>query len=538
MFSTEKGKELSEDDIDPSLVKDFLRDIGSKIGNQDLDNPRQLYENMKLVRSMGDREEEGKLVNVLVPRNVALLFFNRAPDEYFRGAKTEITIYDADKEVMEDLKKTGPIDQQIKDTLEYILATTKEEESPTFVEYPRRAVREAVVNAFYHRGYEPEHSDHVKVRIYPSHIDIISYPGPHQSLQPTHFLEDSDMPPVKTRNRRVGGFLVERMLAEEKGTGVRTIFRSMKHNGNFMPAFQFDETYFCVRLPRHPKFMVRELLKTTNQLCAGGEKRKAVDQLLGFLAKHPEIRYDSLFQKLIELHDNDKNHPNVQQYAEFITERLERRVDLASELRKWAELYKRSEKPLDVVSAGVHIVECLVKEDATSDDLQKVTDIAIAAIECSIEDRDLRLQANQIAHQLFQAMGKVTKTDAFVSFQYACCKFNLYRLNTRGSRGPRARKELSSYLRDAEVCVNDALQLTSEEKTKHLARQHRQLGYIHSQLRGIKMSTIKDVIDDYDKARVYNPEIHISQLFVPAEFSTRYKLEKQATSFSPPGRRK
>ena len=529
---------MSEDDIDPSLVEDFLRDIGSNIQNQDLDNPRQLYENMRLVRSMGDREEEGKLVKVLIPRNVALLFFNRAPDEYFRGAKTEITIYDADKEVMEDEKKTGPIDQQIKDTLEYILDTTKEEESPTFVEYPRKAVREAVVNAFYHRGYEPEHCDPVKVRIYPSHIDIISYPGPHQSLQPTHFLEGSDMPPVKTRNRRVGEFLVKRMLAEEKGTGLRTIFRSMKRNGNFTPAFQFDETYFCVRLPRHPKFMVREILKTTNQLCTRGEKREAVNQLLEFLAKHPEIRYDSLFQKLIEL-DDDKNHPNVLQYGEFITERLERRVALASELCKWSELYKCSVKPLDDVSAGVQIVKSLVKEGATSDDLKKAIEIAVAKVEENILDRDLKLQANQIAHQLFQAMGGVTKTDAVVSFQYACCKFNLYILNTK-DKGVRERKELSFYLKEAEVCVNDALQLTSEENTHHLATQHCTLGYIHSQLRGIKMSTISNVTDYYDKAKVCNPEIHINQLFIPAGLSTRYKLEKTATPFSesPPGRRK
>lgn len=143
----------------------------------------------------------------------------------------------------------------------------------------RKAVREAVVNAFYHRGYEPEHNDPVKVRIYSTHIDITSYPGPHQSLQSSHFSADSDMPPVKTRNKRVGGFLVQRKLAEEKGTGVRTIFRSMKRNGNFTPEFQFDKTYFCVRLSRHPKFMVRELLTTANQLVAKGEKQKAVDHL-------------------------------------------------------------------------------------------------------------------------------------------------------------------------------------------------------------------------------------------------------------------
>lgn len=518
---TEKGRELSEDDIDAGLVKDFLRDIRSNIQDQDLKNPRRLYENMRLVRLMGDREEGGKLVKVLVPRNVALLFFNCVPHEYFQGARTEITIYH-DNEVMEDLKKTGPIDRQINETLEYILANTKEEQSPTFVEYPSKAVREAVVNAFYHRGYEPDHYDPVKVRIHSTHIDIISYPGPHQSLQPSHFLEDSDMPPVKTRNRRVGEFLVKRKLAEERGTGVRTIFNSMKRNGNFKPEFQFDETYFRVRLPRHPKFMVRELLTTTNQLVAKGEKQKAVDQLLEFLKKYPDIRDERLFEKLIKLHDNDKSHPNVQQYQQFITDRLERRAALASELHKWCE-----EPPQDI-ALGVKIVQRLVKEGATSDHdaLQKAIGIAVAIREEHNENRELRLQANQKAHQLFQAMGEVTKTDAYVAFQYACCKFNLYLLNTKG-KGVRQRKELSSYLKEAEVCVNDALQLTSEECTNHKARQYRQLGYIHFFFLGIKMSTVSNVIDYYDKARVHNPSIHITLLFIPPEFSTRYQEKTQ-----------
>ena len=525
---TEKGKELSESDIDASLVKDFLRAIGSNIRDQDFDNPRQLYENMRLVRPMGHRKVGGKLVKNLVPRNVALLFFNPTPSEYFQGAKTEITIYH-DNEVIEDIKKTGSIDQQINETLEYILDATKEEQSPTFVEYPRRAVREAVVNAFYHRGYEPEHNNPVKVRIYSTHIDIISYPGPHQSLQPKHFLEGSDMPPVKTRNKRVGEFLVQRMLAEEKGTGVRTIFRSMKRNGNFTPEFQFDETYFRVRLPRHPKFMVRELLIATNELAAKGEEKMAADQLLEFLKKYPEIRDDSLFEKLIKLH-GDRNHPNVEQYNAFITERLERRVALASELHKW------SEKPLDV-SRGVDIIKSLVKEGATSDHyaLQKAIEIAVVNLRESDQDGKPTLQGSQNAHQLFQAMGEVTKTDAYVAFQYACCKYNLYRLNTK-SKGVRERKELSSYLREAEVCVNDALQLTSEENTNHLASQYRQLGYIHSLLLGIMRSTIKDVIDYFDRARYFNPRIRINQMLVPAGYRTRYieaTAKNQAAPFSP-----
>ena len=233
---------------------------------------------------------------------------------------------------------------------------------------------------------------------------------------------------------------------------------------------------------------------------------------------------------MIKLHDEDTDHPKVQQYERFITDRTKRRAALSSELYKWC-----AEGSLDV-TVGVDIVQFLVNEGATSDHdaQQKVIEIAVSYLEERNDDRKLRLQANQKAHQLFQAMGEVTKTDAYVAFQYARCKFNLYRLNTKTFR---ERKELSSYLKEAEVCVNDALQLTDEaEHPNHTARQYRQLGYIHSLLLGIKMTTISNVTDYYDKARDHNTEIHINETLIPPEFRTKYRIqtrENQAASFFP-----
>lgn len=167
--------------------------------------------------------------------------------------------------------------------------------------YPKAALREAVVNALYHRRYEPEHADPVKVRIYQDLIEITSYPGPHPSLKKDHFMEDSEIPPVKTRNRGVGEFLIQRKLSEDKRTGVRSIFLSMKSNGNITPVFQFDEEYFQVRLPGHPKFMVRDLLEVADNFCAKGEKQRAVEQVLKFMKHHPTVRPNSLLTKLLEL---------------------------------------------------------------------------------------------------------------------------------------------------------------------------------------------------------------------------------------------
>ena len=95
-----------------SLVKGFLRGIGSKIENQDLENPQRLYENMRLVRTLGDKQLQGKLTKRFVPRNVALLFFYPTPHKFFSGAKTDIAIYDRSKNFLYNKIEEGPIDQQ------------------------------------------------------------------------------------------------------------------------------------------------------------------------------------------------------------------------------------------------------------------------------------------------------------------------------------------------------------------------------------------------------------------------------------------
>ena len=99
---------------------------------------------MKLVRRHGDHKEEGKVKHTLIPRNVALLFFNQNPELHFCGAKIEIARYTQDKEVIEEITLTGPIHEQIKHCLSYILGQTREEVSHACVTYPERALREAV----------------------------------------------------------------------------------------------------------------------------------------------------------------------------------------------------------------------------------------------------------------------------------------------------------------------------------------------------------------------------------------------------------
>ena len=89
------------------------------------------------------------------------------------------------------------------------------------------------------------------------------------------------VPPVPSRNRRIGEFLKELRLAEGRGTGIPKIYRKMNENGSPRPIFEFDEsrTYFRVILPAHPQYVVIHALRESAHLWAAGERQRAIENL-------------------------------------------------------------------------------------------------------------------------------------------------------------------------------------------------------------------------------------------------------------------
>ena len=512
---------MSEDDINFNLVEKFLKGVGSQLSRERDKSPIYLYNRLKLVRHIGDKRDGEMLVPVWAPRNVALLFFYPIPHEFLTGAKTEIAIYTHDYDVTEEVVITGPIDQQIQETLNFILKTTKEEARHEFVAYPTRALREAVVNAFHHRSYEECDNNPIKIHIKPNCIDVISYPGPDPSLKPEDFSEGSEVPCVPSRNRRIAEFLKEKKLAEGRFTGVRTIYRTMKNNNNPKPSFHFNSSHFHVRLPGHPKYIAYSILRKVDNLCTKGDKQDAIKYLKGFLNEHLNEEHsflgsEMLISKLIELHDNDIKHPNIQPYERFIPEKLQQRIPLVTELCKWCVADE-----IQDITEGVTIVKTLVKEGARYEDLHSVVTKAVNLCMKRNADGQRVLSAVQNAHKLFEAMGEVTQTYGYVAYHFAYCKFKLYKMTAHGMK---QRKDRVCYLKDAEDYVNKAIQLTNEDYYgHHLANQYRLLGYIHSELSVIQKSTEDQVVAFYEKAQRYNPNIRINQVSIPRGYHSQFR---------------
>ena len=280
-FDDRRNLSRDLDDISETLVRSFLSDVGSDIGRSLPFQRGEAYAKMRLVFPVNAHN---------APRNVALLFFADDPDEVFPGARIEVVQFsdDAGGNLIEERIIRGPLDHQIRQTLNYLesLGSVLFEKVPGRAEvdktvtYPYEAIREAVVNAVYHRSYESV--EPTKVYMYPNRIEVISYPGPAQGIERYHLSGGSIVPHVPARNRRIGEFLKELRLAEARGTGIPRIRRRMSENGSPEPEFDFDDerTYFRVVLPAHPRYRVLHSLREGAYMWATGDRLGAIGHLL------------------------------------------------------------------------------------------------------------------------------------------------------------------------------------------------------------------------------------------------------------------
>lgn len=252
-------------DIDIFKVKEFLREIGSPLLEQSntlLDF--ELYAKMQLLK--GPDED-------IRPRNIAILFFGKLPYNFYRGILTSIIKF-GDNEGT-NIIFTKDYKSALYTQIRLVLSFLQEEviktrvikkdeilEAKTIFNYPLLVLREAVINAFYHRGYDIESP--TEIVIYPNKIVVVSYPA---ALPPVNsfMLEQEKILPRQYRNRTLGEFLRELGLSELRATGISTMRKKLRENGSPNLVFNTDdETYFSVQIPIHPDFEDRQS-KTVNE---------------------------------------------------------------------------------------------------------------------------------------------------------------------------------------------------------------------------------------------------------------------------------
>ncbi len=268
------------EDLRETKVREYLRDVSS--GLVDAADAADIYARLRITARVNDHE---------VPRNVGLLLFAGDPQRWFRGATIDVVQFAGDRagNVQEERTFRGPLLDQLPDCLRYLenLSTHHVQKRPdrvraeAWVSYPMDAVREALVNAAYHRSYDVDQPEPTKVYLYPNRIEVVSYPGPVSGIEPGHLRAEAMPAPVPARNRRIGEFLKDLRLAEGRLTGIPKIFNAMRANGSPPPRFFFDEerTFFQAVLPAHPEFAAISAMRDASHLRAVGEEAGALRRL-------------------------------------------------------------------------------------------------------------------------------------------------------------------------------------------------------------------------------------------------------------------
>ena len=274
------------EDLRETKVREFLNDVRSGL----LEEPdaREIYRRMRLVAPLNGDE---------VPRNIALLCFADDPTRWFRSAKIEVVRFAADRagDVQEERIFTGDLLGQTRDCLNYIesfatLHVMKQRDgmyAQRWRAYPSTALREALMNAVYHRSYDVDQPEPIKIYIFPSRVEITSYPGPVAGVRQEHLLPNARATvAAPARNRRIGEFLKELGLAEQRLSGLPKIYTAMANNGSPVPSFDFDEdrTYFRVNLPAHPQYVAISAARDAAHLHVMGRQGDAYHRLQTALA--------------------------------------------------------------------------------------------------------------------------------------------------------------------------------------------------------------------------------------------------------------
>lgn len=243
------------DDFDLSAIKIFLNKVGSEL---EKDIPKLPIDEIARKMNIAEGSDE-----YLLPKNVGLLFFAKEPQKVFPSAKIEIITFndEAGTSFTEQIF-SGNLYEQLTNALSFlknqvvtekIVKIENQAEAERFYNYPYRALEEALCNAVYHRGYDNDST--IEVRIYPTRIDIINFPGPLPPLNKED-LKNKIFDVRKYRNRRIGEFLKELELTEGRATGVPTITRELKKNGSPEAVFETDADryYFKTSFKIHSEF--------------------------------------------------------------------------------------------------------------------------------------------------------------------------------------------------------------------------------------------------------------------------------------------
>ena len=228
------------EDLSIMLIKSYLKKVGSSLYER-----ADEMDFVDLCQSMHIADGPAEYVK---PLNVGLLFFCTEPERFFPYAQIDVVEFPQGEggDTLVEHTFKGPLDVQLGDALRYltnsvvferVVKSAEGSPSERRLNYPPDALREALANAIYHKGYDER--EPIEVRVLPDRIEILSHPGADRSIS-LEGLKSFRMACRRYRNRRIGEYLKELGLTEGRNTGVHKMLRALRENGSPDPLFETD----------------------------------------------------------------------------------------------------------------------------------------------------------------------------------------------------------------------------------------------------------------------------------------------------------
>lgn len=238
------------DDLDRGrleLYLDTLRATNPEAGY--LNHPlEQVLKTLRVIR-----EDQG----ICRPTLAGLLMFGIYPQSFepqlvitfvqFYGIREDEPVPTGER-FLDNRKFEGPIPQMIEAAFRHILAAMRKSTLITGLyhyeipEYPRDAIREALINAVVHRDYSPyASSSYIQVRLFADRLEIVS-PGCLYGSVTVETLGDTQ----STRNRYLMRMAEDLHLVENRGSGITTMLSEMRKASLEPPVFEDKRNIFQV----------------------------------------------------------------------------------------------------------------------------------------------------------------------------------------------------------------------------------------------------------------------------------------------------
>jgi len=194
------------------------------------------------------------------PTNAGVLLFGVQPERFVKSSEIIVARYAgremSDAFVREDIRGTLP--DQIRRAEAFLVSNMKRGvrlvslEREEQVEYPTKAVREAIVNAVAHRDYSIR-GDEIRVFMFSDRIEFYS-PG----RLPGHVTVDNIVQERFSRNEVIVQVLADMGFIEHLGYGIDRMIKLMRDYGLPAPRFQETAGGFRVTLYGHGEGLVSE----------------------------------------------------------------------------------------------------------------------------------------------------------------------------------------------------------------------------------------------------------------------------------------